>query len=165
MYSKKFIQTSLMRKANVPGGCLLPQWRKIVVPAIGAPYSLRSIELASRILSDSPESELHLVYVIDVPRALALHAALPTEESLAQNVLANGLEAARSWGAPATTEVLRGREATETLLKYTLQSEADMIVLGARPDELRGLPSDVARDRVERAECPVIVDYIAAETR
>ena len=78
-------------------------------------------------------------------------------------MLAAGLEAARSWGVPATTEVLRGREAIETLLKFTVEKAADLLVLGARPDELRGLTRATTREIVVRAECPVIVDYIAAE--
>jgi len=163
MYSKKFINIGNIRKQGAPDEPLLPSWRKVVVPAIGQPYSMRSIEVACRLAADSPDSEVNLVYVIDVPRALALHASLPADESHAQNVLAAGLEATRSWGVHATTEVLRGREAIETLLKFAVEKEIDLLVLGGRPDELRGLTRATTREIVQRAECPVIVDYIAAE--
>lgn len=133
------------------------------MPAVGAPYSIRSIEVACRILDQAADSELRLVYMVDVPRALGLQAALPAEESMAQDILAAGQEAARAWGVSATSEVLRGRESIDTLLKYVAKEDVQVIVLGARPDELRGLPRDMTREIVQRAECPVILDYISAE--
>ena len=166
MLSKFFGQRRPASSVGEPirGAALLPKWRKVVVPATGAPFSVRSIRTACRLVDAAEGGEVRLVYVMEVPRALAIQASLPGEDAQAQNVLADGLDHARLYGAPASTEVLRGREAAETLLRYVSQQGIDMMVLGARPDEVRGLPSTLTAELFERLSCPIVLDYISAET-
>ncbi len=142
---------------------LIPSWHKIIIPASGAPFSLRSVQNAARFAAKCPGCEVRLLYVIEVPRAFALQAPMPGEDSQAQTVLADGLEEARRCNLDATTEVLRVREVVDGLLKYIDQQEGDLVILGVRPDEVRGLPSDIATQIFRRSPCEVIVDYIADE--
>ncbi|HEY3328986.1 MAG TPA: universal stress protein [Capsulimonadaceae bacterium] len=142
---------------------LVAPWRRIVIPASSAPFSLRSIDSAAKLAAKSPGCDVRLLYVLEVPRAYALHAPMPGEDSQAQTVLADGLEEARRWGLDAVTDVLRVRDAIEGLLKYIEQQNVDLLVLGARPDEVRGISKEMVGELFRRASCEVVVDYIAEE--
>jgi nucleotide-binding universal stress UspA family protein len=138
-------------------------WRHIVVPAFGAPFSLRSIRVTAKIAAHCPDCEVHLLYLVEVPRSFALNAPMPEEEALAQTVLADGLKEARRWMLQASTETLHVREPIEGLAKYVERAQVDLLVLGVRPDETRGLNRRLARKINERRPCQVIIDYIAGE--
>jgi nucleotide-binding universal stress UspA family protein len=78
-------------------------------------------------------------------------------------VLASGVEEARRWRLDVTTEVLRVREPVEGLAKYVEQQGVDLLILGARPDEARGLSHDLAAEIFRRSACETVLDYIAAD--
>ena len=107
------------------------------------------------------DSEVWLVYCIEVPRAFAMAAMLPGEEAMADDVLATGAVTVENYGCKVTTEIQRGLDFSETLIKYAAQHSADLIVLGARSDGLRGLPLHVAREVYDRMTVPVILDFFA----
>jgi len=138
-------------------------WRRIVLPASEAPFSMRSIHTATRIASSSPGCEVTLVYILEIPRSYSLYANMPDEEAHAQIVLANGVEEARRLGLDPATEVLRVRESIEGLTKYVEQQSVDLLILGSRPDEVRGLSHEFAAEIFRRSTCEVILDYIANE--
>jgi nucleotide-binding universal stress UspA family protein len=142
---------------------LLPHFRRIVIPSFGAPYSQRSLLTACRMVGEE-DAEIKLVYFIEVPRAYSLAASMPGEEAMANSVLDDGLRSINLLGCSATSEVQRGRDLTETLLRYVVQHDADLVVLGARSDSLRGIPLPLTRELYDRCPCPVILDYIAGET-
>ena len=142
---------------------LLPRFRKVVVPAAGAPYAQRALRTACRLARMQAGAEVHLVYLIEVPRAFALAASLPGEEALADDVLSAGQRTVEGYGCAAISEIQRGRDLSGTLLKYLAQQDADLLVLGARPDGIRGLPLDLAREMYDHATVPVILDYIAGD--
>src|SRR5579872_3621734 len=143
-----------------PGGGqpmrFLPGWRKIAVPAFGAPYSERAIQAACRVVDGIESAEVRLVYVLEVPRALAMATPLPGEEAFAEQFLSQGREQAAGFDAFVTTDVIRGREAVDTLLRYLKQNEIDLVVLGSRADEIRGLPLSMTREILHRAPCAVL---------
>jgi nucleotide-binding universal stress UspA family protein len=143
---------------------MLPAWRKIVVPAIGAPYSERAIQAACRLAEGVAGADVRLIYVMEVPRALAMATPLPGEEALAEQFLAQGREQAQSFDVPIVVDVIRGRIAIDTLIRYLTQHEIDLLVLGSRADEVRGLPVSITQEIFSRAPCPVILDHIGAET-
>ena len=156
------------RETNAPvperkSSGLVPNWRKIAIPATGAPFSARAIENTARLAAHCPGCIVELIYVIEVPRAFALQSPLPDEDVQAQTVLENGLQEARHWNLDVTTEVLRVREITEGLAKHVEQQGIDLLMLGARPDEVRGLPRELIRDIVDKMTCEVIVDFISDE--
>jgi nucleotide-binding universal stress UspA family protein len=100
---------------------------------------------------------------MDVPRALAIAAPLPGEEGDAEDILSAGQDIAAREGMRAGAEVIRGRETVDTLVKYVNQHNIDLVVLGFRPDELRGLTQGLCRELYQRVPCAVLVDYIPAE--
>ena len=164
MFSHLFVSRKQSKATNLGVAAEIKLgWKKIVIPACGAPFSLRSIRNAAKLAAKSPDCDVRLLYIMEVPRAFALQAPMPGEDSQAQTVLADGLEEARRWGLDAITEVLRSREAVDGLLKYIEQQEVDLIVIGARPDEVRGISEEMTKELFRRATCEVIIDYIAEE--
>ena len=139
------------------------KFHRIAVPASAAPYSMRSLQTAIRLADGASDAEIRLVYVIEVPRAFALGAQLPGEEAISARTLSQARRFVEDQGWRATAEVLRGRDMAETVLKYIVQQEIDLLVLGSRPDTVRGLPLDLARDLYDRAPCEAVIDYIAGE--
>jgi len=158
--SDRAADTARMRHA-------LPQWHRIAVPAFGAPFSGRSVRAACRLaqMSDGKTDgcDVRLVYVIEVPRALSIATELPGEEALAEQFLEQARQRAYLSGSTAMTDVLRGREAVETLIRHVRQSEIDLLVLGSRTDEVRGLPISLTRQLLARAPCAVLLDHIGGE--
>jgi nucleotide-binding universal stress UspA family protein len=123
---------------------------------------MRGVHAACRLCQETSGAELRLVYVIEVPRSAALQAIMPVEDGMAEDALGAAVEAAASFGVNARTEVLRTREATDGIAKYVLQQSIDLLFLGARADNIRGLPLRQCRDLYERVTCEVILNYIGA---
>ncbi len=163
MWSKTFARPNVPSAGPKRAVQLLPLFRKIVVPATGAPFSQRALRTACRMAYGHSDVQIMLVYVMEVPRAFSLAASMPGEEALADNVLDSGAHLVREYGCTASTDVQRGREIADTLLKFVAQNDANLLVLGARPDTVRGVPINLARELYDRAPCPVILDYIAGE--
>ncbi len=138
------------------------QWKNVLVPAVDAPYSMRSLEVAYR-LAQGTGGTVKLAFVVEVPRALPLDAVLPDSESVASSALDAAREAARPYRVEIEPFVHRTRNARDGILKLIPQENIDLLILGGRPDGLRGLPSDLTRELFRRAPCEVVLDYIADE--
>jgi nucleotide-binding universal stress UspA family protein len=137
-------------------------WKRLLVPAVDAGYSMRSLEVAFR-LAQGTDATVQLAFVIEVPRALPLEAALPEPEMLAAITLRDGQEAARAYKVPVEAFVHRTRSAPDGILKLIAQEKTDLLILGGRPDAIRGLPAELLRELFRRAPCEVVLDYIADE--
>lgn len=149
---------STARGPSIDGKC----WRRVLVPAIGRPYSQRSVEVACR-LAKTSNATLHLSYVLEVPRSMVIDAPMPDDEALAASVLQDGEEIARQFKVPVISTVYRTRNAEDGVLKLVAEAQCDLLVLGARPDEARGLPRDMTRSLFQSAACEVVLDFIAGE--
>ena len=163
MLSKIFPNTQHATKAPTKNSDLLTSWRKIVLPAVSAPFSMRSVHAACRLFKEAGAEELRFLYVVEVPRSVALKASMPVEDGMAEDALGAAVSAAAAFGVHAHTEVLHVREATDGIAKFVASQNFDLIVLGARADGLRGLPLDVCRDLYQKVECEVILNYVGAE--
>jgi nucleotide-binding universal stress UspA family protein len=137
-------------------------WNRILVPAIGRPYSMRGLEVACR-LARGTTAQIYLVYFIEVPRSLVLDATLPDDEGLAGEVIEAAQAAVKPYRVIAVPLVQRVRNARDGVLQFIKDEEIDLLVLGARPDANRGLPGDVTRELFLRSKCEVVLDYIADE--
>jgi hypothetical protein len=138
------------------------EWQRILVPAVNRPYSVRCLEVAYR-LAQNTNADVRLAYVLEVPRALPLDAALPESEIAAVEALRIAQEVAIPYKVTVTPFVHRTRSAVDGILRLVSQEKIELLILGGRPDGNRGLPSDLSRDLFRRAACEVIVDYIAGE--
>lgn len=138
------------------------QWKRVLVPALDMPYSMRSLEVAYR-LAQGTGASVKLAFIIEVPRSLPIHADMPDSEATAARALGDAQEAARTYKVTVEPFVHRTRNAREGILKLIDQENVDLLILGARPDGLRGLSKDLTRELFARAPCEVVLDYIADE--
>ncbi len=138
------------------------QWSCMLIPAVDQPYSNRALEVAFR-LAEGTQTRIQLAYIIEVPRILPLEASLPDAESVAANALNLAERAAVPYNVQIESVIHRTRKAKERILSLIAEERVDLLVLGGRPDRLRGLPGDLARELFLAAPCEVIVDYIANE--
>lgn len=163
MLSRLF--NSLHKPRNEPKGIgtgAIPPFQMVVVPAHGAPYSVRALKRACWLAG--PNAEIRLVYFIEVPRAYALTATLPQEETMAAEVLESGEKDLRETpGVTVTSEIARGRDVVETITRFCEANGADLLVLGSRPDGVRGISLSLAQRIYERAKCAVVHSHIAGE--
>ena len=134
----------------------------MLIPAVDQPYSDRALDMAFR-LAASTDTRIQLAYLIEVPRILALDAALPDAEAVAATALNIAERAAMAYNIPVESVIHRTRKAHDRILSLISEDKIDLLVLGARPDRTRGLPGDMARELYLAAPCEVIVDYIANE--
>ncbi len=134
----------------------------MLLPAVDQPYSDRALDVAFR-LAAGTDTRVCLAYLIEVPRILALDAALPDSEAVAATALNIAERAAMSYNIQVESVIHRTRKAHDRILSLIPEEKIDLLVLGARPDRTRGLPGDMARELFLAAPCEVIVDYIANE--
>jgi nucleotide-binding universal stress UspA family protein len=153
-----------MSSSGAKGADLLTPWKKIILPAVAAPFSMRSVHAASRLSQQTNNHDLRLIYFIEVPRSVALQASMPVEDGMAEDALGDAVSAALTFGVTAHTEVIRVREATDGIAKYVAQQGVDLILLGARADGLRGLPLDLCRELYLKVSCEVILNYVGSES-
>lgn len=146
-----------------PGTKPVDRWERILVPALGRPFSARCVEIACR-LAKSSGATLYLVYVLEIPRTYGLDAELPEEEKTANDVLEAAVAVAAPFKVPSVVaRIHRVRVARDGILSFIGEQNIDLLALGARPDESSGLPRELARELFLSAHCEVVVDYIAGE--
>ncbi len=140
--------------------------RRILVPIIPAPHSERGVLLACR-LGSVQGARLLILHVMEIPRTLPLSAPAPELEAAATQGLERALRIARAHGLEAETHRVRARIAGEEIVRFAVEADADLIVLGARPrgglrDEILGRTSDIV---LREAPCEVVLDTAPAGVR
>ena len=138
------------------------RWSCMLIPAVDQAYSNRALEMAYRLAEGTP-TQIQLAYIIEVPRILPLDAALPDAESVAANALHIAERAAVPYKVQVESVIHRTRKAKERILSLITEEKVDLLVLGGRPDRLRGLPAELTRELFFAAPCEVLVNYIANE--
>ncbi len=172
---------------------LLPPkiYRRILVPAAAdMPIGASAVQLACRLAgggggaagSNTPVAAVVLAYVIEVPRAFALSAALPDEEAAANDVLARAADAVRACGLQPVSVVRKGRGLLDETLRAAREEKADVLVLttsrdeagpdnaslspggGSGENEAAGAGESLNAQIARRAPCEVVLAH-AADTR
>ena len=124
------------------GQAVLPpkNYRRILVPAAAdMPIAAEAIQLACRLAgsggaaaSGNTPAAVVLAYVIEVPRAFALSAALPDEEAAASDALARAADAVRACGLQPVSVIRKGRGLLDETLRAAGEEKADLLVLTTR---------------------------------
>lgn len=133
--------------------------QRILVPVSGKVASERAVELACR-LGAAQESEIVLVYIIEVPFTLSLDTSLPAEETRGQEVLRTARFIVEQHGLPVTTKIIPHRYAWGGILRLAREEIVDAIVMSVgagRPGPTEGMVH-TAQEVIKRAECEVILD-------
>lgn len=151
-------------KVHADGIVGLTKWHTILVPAFERPYSKRCLAVASRLARGSGGTVM-LSYLMEVPRAFPLDADQPEEELIADKILADAEAVVRSFHVPVHATVTRTRTVREGILKLIHNETIDLLVLGRRYDDARGISRELATELFEEAPCEVIVDFVAGQNK
>src|SRR5258706_6906401 len=133
--------------------------RRILVPIRGFDFEQRAVELACR-LGEDQNSQIILVFVLEVPLTIGLGTALPEAEERATAALACGARIVRAHGLTPVERVQREREAGRGILRAAQETQADLVVVGLDPNRGVALqPIGPATEALlRRAKFEVIID-------
>jgi nucleotide-binding universal stress UspA family protein len=137
--------------------------KRILVPALGADFAGREVELACRFGEDQ-NAEILLAYVLEVPRTLSLGAPLPEAEAQASQALDMASTIVTLHKLPYRVQVLRARVAGEEIVRAAAEQDIDMIVVGMKPG-IGLIYENFARTLdvlLRKAPCELIIDRVVA---
>jgi len=108
--------------------------RRILVPVNGSATLEETVSL-SCLLARQSRGEIHFIYIIEVPLALALDADLPKETERGEAVLdrAESLarrQAEKSGAISIQVDLLQARHAGPAIVGEAIQRDADLVILG-----------------------------------
>lgn len=101
---------------------LLGSWRRVLIPA--------AIQAAAM------KGEVHLLYVLEVPRALPIGVPLPDEEHKAQETLSEAERILKGHGAPVRKLITRAREPIEGAGKFAADLSPRLMFVSYAKEEL-----------------------------
>ena len=143
----------------------LPQVTSTLVPVDGSAASEQAIAVAADIAKRS-RGRVHLLYVIEMPRSMALDATVEGELQRAEAILERAEAVAESCGVAATGDLVQARQAGHAIVDEARERAVDAVIIGVEYDrpygrfELGSTPRYV----LEHASAPVWV-IRAAEPR
>src|SRR5436189_6347260 len=103
--------------------------KRILVPVKGNPTDEEMVALACGIAKRT-KGEIHVIYVIEVKRALPLDADLPPEAEKGEMVLEQAERVAEEWSQRIQADLLQARDVGSTIVDEAREREADLIPLG-----------------------------------
>jgi nucleotide-binding universal stress UspA family protein len=133
-------------------------FKSILVPVDGTEASLIAVEFACSIAKRT-RGKVHVVHVIEVPRARPLDAELVVEAQRGEEILTQAEAAAKRQDFEVEGDLLQARDAGHAIVDEAVERDADAIFLGVpfrRPYgefELGKVPSHV----LKTARCEVIL--------
>jgi nucleotide-binding universal stress UspA family protein len=102
---------------------------RILVPINGNPTDEEMVTLACGIAKRT-KAEIHVVYIIEVKRALPLDADLPPEAERGEAVLEQAERIAESCGQQIQADLLQARDVGPTIVDEARERGVDLILLG-----------------------------------
>ena len=142
-------------------------YTRIIVPVHGTKSDKKAIELAG-MLGSGKDTDLVLVYVVEVAQSLPLEADLPGDASSGESVLAQ----AEAWARSASdgrigrvrAELLQARSAGAAIVDEAIERGADVIVMALRQHMRHGQPTrgSTVPYVLENAPCEVVVNRLPA---
>ncbi|MEX1022905.1 MAG: universal stress protein [Dehalococcoidia bacterium] len=109
--------------------------RSILVPVDGTPAAYEALAVASD-TAKRTRAGLHVLYVIEVPRSIALDAALEAQLQRAERVLDRAERLVEEHGLSVTGELVQARQAGHAIVDEAAERGVDAIMIGvgyARP--------------------------------
>ena len=136
----------------------LPGVDRILVPVRGAPIDQDALLLSSEIARQS-KAMLYVVYIIEVPRTLPLHASPDSEMDAAETVLSQMESTCERQHVKVETELLQARQTGPAVVAEATERGADLIVMGMSYKRRYGdfTLGDAIPYILEYAMCPVWV--------
>ncbi|MGE3961589.1 MAG: universal stress protein [Dehalococcoidia bacterium] len=128
----------------------------ILVPVDGSAACHSAIAVAAEV-AKRHKSQIHLLYVIQVPRTIALDATLEGELQRAEEVLDRAERIAEGYGVNVAGELVQARQAGHAIVDEAAERGVDLVILGIgynRPYGRFELGSE-AKYVLEHAAAPV----------
>lgn len=140
-------------------------------PAAGRPVVLvplvgvwpRAVEFAA-VQAAARKAEVHLLYVIEVPRTLPLDAALPDKEEEAQQALMEAERALKHKGVAVRKSTVRARDMLEGAAKFAAEMKPELLAAAYFKEELANEITryDVMSKLCHETPCDVVVYCVTA---
>ena len=103
--------------------------KKVLVPVNGNETDATIIELAAQIAKRN-KGRVYAIHVIEVSRTLPVDADLVEERRRADAILDTAEQTASHWGQEIETEILQARDIGTAIVEESIESKADLIVIG-----------------------------------
>lgn len=137
---------------------LREQLRTVIIVFSSEIESEHMMVLAAR-LARGQDSQLLVIYVIEVPFALPTNAVMEEEDRIALDALASAEAIGKRSGVDIRTEVVHHRQTAQAVLDVAKRERADLIIMGSyREGKYTGAPlgRDIERVAAE-AKCDVLI--------
>lgn len=101
----------------------------MLVPVDGTEAAYRALHLACE-TAKRTRASLHILYVIEVPRSVALDAPIEAELSSAEQALERAEQIADEHGIAATGDLVQARQAGHAIVDEAVERSVDAIIIG-----------------------------------
>jgi len=163
VYRKRWVEASLTETVKAPpafGAALALQYRRIVVPVVPGRPSDDALDIACRLAAERG-SRIVALSVLEVPLELPIDTPLPDEEARANRELDEATAIGDSYGVRVVARLVRGRNASEEIVREAERRGAEIIVLGSPRKQLvdrrRGVFGTTVDRVLRKAPCRVMV--------
>ena len=132
----------------------------LLVPVDKSAASLRGLEFACRLAQSDKRARLHVVYVVEVNRRVALDAELPGATEEGERRISEAESRARRDKVPCDGDILQAREAGTAIVDEAVELNVDTIVMGVARRAREGAPLDLGKTVeyvLRHAPCQVVV--------
>lgn len=128
-------------------------YKKILIPIDG---KKPSEEIVDFICSTQGVTglEITVIYVIEVPRSLPLHAEMPEKVEGARLAIDVANKVSEKYGAAISTSIIYSRAAEDSILMTAEDLKVDVIAIAQDNQKLR-IFSNMASSVYQRAKCSV----------
>jgi basic amino acid/polyamine antiporter, APA family len=135
-------------------------YRKLLVPLLDNPESVRAVEVACRLAAEHHAS-ITAVTVIEVPSLLPLDAHMKEEEADARRLQGRAMAIADAYGVTLVPRTVRARKAATAILEELKRNDAELVVIGAtrkiRADKRTTAFGRNVQDVLVKAPCRVLL--------
>ncbi|MCX7922411.1 MAG: universal stress protein [Clostridia bacterium] len=129
------------------------QYKNILIPTDGTRTSEDIIDFICSI-QKTIEAEVHVIYVIEVPRNLPLGTIIPEKAEMAKNAINRALEIAERYDVRINTSTIYSRTSEDSIISTAQELKCDVIAIAQDNQKLR-IFSNTASNIYQRAKCNV----------
>jgi APA family basic amino acid/polyamine antiporter len=132
-YRSRVVRVRMAETVKAPpvlGPAMALEYRTIVVPVVAGEQAREAMHMAARLAAER-RSTIVAMRVIVVPLDLPLHADLPEQEALADDLLDEAHDIGDLYGVRIVERVVRGRNAGAEIVAEAERRLAEIIVMGA----------------------------------
>jgi nucleotide-binding universal stress UspA family protein len=128
-------------------------YKNILIPTDGSKAYEDTLEFICSIHSII-QAEIHVAYMLEVPRNLPLNADLPDKSSLARAVLDKAVKIGEKYRVTLNTSVVYARSAEEAVISTAEDLKCDVIVI-VQDNHKLGIFGDTTATIYQKAKCNV----------